>query len=65
MSKKDAYSLPLMTEILDILNSYRYISTLDLNKAYHQIPLSEETKDKTAFVVLGKGLYQYRRMPLD
>ena len=62
VSKKDAYPLPHMTDILDKLNSARYISTLDLNKAYHQIPLSEESKEKTAFIIPGKGLYQYKRM---
>ena len=51
-----------MTEILDKLSVARYISTIDLNKAYHQIPLSEESKPKTAFIIPGRGLYQYRRM---
>ena len=52
-----------MTEILDKLSRARYISTIDLNKAYHQISLSEKSKPKTVFIIPGKGLYQYRRMP--
>ena len=63
ISKKDAYPIPFMTEILDKLSVARYISTIDLNKAYHQIPLSKESKPKTAFIIPGRGLYQYRRMP--
>ena len=31
------------------------LQKLDLNKVYHQIPLSMESKDKTAFIVPGKG----------
>ena len=56
-------SIPFMTEILDKLSVVPYILTIDLNKAYSQIPLSEESKSKTAFIISGKGLYQYRRMP--
>ena len=62
ISKKDAYPIPFITEILDKLSVARYISTIDLNKAYHQIPLSEESNPKTAFIIPGRGLYQYRRM---
>ena len=63
ISKKDAYPIPFVTEILDKLSVARYISTIDLNKAYHQIPLSEKSKPKTAFIIPVKGLYQYRSMP--
>lgn len=40
VSKKDAYSLPFMTKIRDKSISARYISMMDLQKAYHQIPLT-------------------------
>ena len=62
ISKKHAYPIPFMTEIMDKMSVARYISTIDLNKAYHQIPLGEESKPNTAFIVPGEGLYQYRRM---
>ena len=51
-----------MTEILEGLSLARYISKLDLNLAYHQIPLSKESKEKTAFIIPGKGLYHYKRV---
>ena len=54
ISKKDAYPIQFMTEIWDKLSVARYISTIDLNKAYHQISLSEESKPKTAFIIPGK-----------
>ena len=48
-----------MTEILNKLSVARCISTIDLIPL---IPLSEECKPKNAFIILGKGLYQHRRM---
>ncbi|XP_051153756.1 uncharacterized protein LOC127277011 [Leptopilina boulardi] len=60
---KDAYPIPFMADILDKLNGAHYISKIDLKLAYHKIPLSAESKAKTAFVVPGKGLMQYTRMP--
>ena len=65
ISKKDAYPIPFITEILDKLSVALYISTIDLNKAYYQIPHSEESTPKTAFIIPGRGLYQYRRMPFS
>ena len=46
ISKGDAYPIPFMREKFDKLSLGCYISTIDLNKAYHQIPLSEESKPK-------------------
>jgi len=40
-----------------------YISSLDLKDAYWQIPLEPSFRDKTAFTIPGKPLYQYRVMP--
>ena len=63
VTKKDAYPIPLMDRILDRLRDARYISTIDLKQAYHQIPLLQASRDVTAFPVSGKGFYQYRVMP--
>ena len=62
-SKADAYPLPYMDSILRKLRNTRYISTLDLSAAYHQILLTSESKELTAFIVPGLGLYQFTRMP--
>ena len=51
-----------MDAILRKLKSAKYISTLDLSSAYHQIPLTTESKELTAFTVPGLGLYQFTRM---
>ena len=52
-----------MDSILRKLQSARYISTLDLKWAYHQIEVKEESRPITAFSVPGRGLLQFKRMP--
>ena len=63
VSKRDAYPVPLIHSILDKLRDARYLSTIDLKNAYWQIPLEEESKEKTAFTVPGKGLFHFTVMP--
>ena len=63
VTKKDAYPLPFMNIILDRLRSAKYISTIDLTRAFHQVPLTPESKPITAFTVPGKGLFQFVTMP--
>lgn len=63
VSKKDEHPIPFLAAILDRLKSARYISTLDLNKTYHKIPTSENSRPITALTIPSKGLYQYKRMP--
>lgn len=63
VSKKDAYPLPFMSNILDCLRSANYISTLDLSQAFHQIPLEPESREITAFTVPYRGLFHFKRMP--
>lgn len=63
VTKKDAYPLPYMSQILDRLRAAKYISTLDLSQAYHQIRLAPESREITAFTVPHRGLFQFTRMP--
>lgn len=63
VTKKDAYPIPNMTGILDELRQACYITTLDLSQAYFQIPLTPESREVTAFVVPGRGLFHFLRMP--
>ncbi|XP_066585575.1 uncharacterized protein [Prorops nasuta] len=62
VTRKDAYPIPHIDSILDKLRHARYISTLDLSQVYFQIPLGDESREITAFIVPGKGLFQFRRM---
>jgi len=63
VTKKDSYPIPKVNEILDQLRNAKYITTIDLTSAYFQIPLDKESREKTAFVIPGRGLFQFRRLP--
>lgn len=63
VTEKDAYPLPRITSTLDKLRDARYLSTLDIKSAFHQIPLEENSKKYTAFTVPNRGLYQFKRLP--
>ncbi|KAL4083643.1 hypothetical protein QTP88_028959 [Uroleucon formosanum] len=58
----DAFPIPRIDEILDQLGRYRYYSTLDLASGYHQVPIREEDRQKTAFST-DKGHYEFIQMP--
>lgn len=60
---KDAYPLPNIEGILSRLPKAKFITSLDLKDAFWQIPLDPISKDKTAFTVPGRPLYQYKVMP--
>ncbi|CAG5036780.1 unnamed protein product [Parnassius apollo] len=61
ITKRDAYSLPYISEILDNLRDARYLSSIDLSKAFWQIPIAQEDRDKTAFYVPNRGTYRFKR----
>jgi len=58
----DSFPLPNITEILDQLGSVKYFTTLDLASGYHQIPMAEPDKGKTAFSTPYRH-YEFNRMP--
>jgi len=62
VSRFDAYPMPRVDELLDRLGTARFSTTLDLTKGYWQIPLSPESKEKTAFST-PYSLYQFRTLP--
>lgn len=57
-----SYPLPLIDDILSLLDKSKYFTTLDLKSGYWQVQLDEESKEKTAFAC-HKGLFQFNRMP--
>ncbi|MCP4195076.1 MAG: hypothetical protein GY768_31130, partial [Planctomycetaceae bacterium] len=59
---KDRYPLPHIKDTLDSIGNARYFSTFDMGRAFHQIPIRECDRPKTAFVVPG-GLFQWKYMP--
>ena len=62
LTKKDAYPLPSIEVCLDALAGSRYFSTFDLRSGYHQIPMDQESIEKTAFVTR-EGTYAFKVMP--
>ena len=63
LTRKDAKSIPNIDEMFDALTGKKIFSSLDLLQGFHQIPLSEKSKEYTAFTAGSLGFYQYTRMP--
>ena len=59
---KESYPLPRIDDTLDALAGARCFSTLDLASGYWQVGLTEDAKEKTAFVT-SQGLHQYKVLP--
>ncbi|KAI4293449.1 hypothetical protein PAPHI01_2723, partial [Pancytospora philotis] len=59
---RDAYPIPRIDEILDMLAKAQIFSTLDATSGYYQLAMNEEDIPKTAFAWKG-GLYEFTRMP--
>jgi len=62
ISVSDNYPIPRISEVFEKIGSAKYLTQFDLTKGYYQIPLSEDTKDKSAFVT-PYGLFQFEVMP--
>lgn len=58
----DRYPLPNITDLLDKLGRCQYFTTLDLASGFHQIEMSDEDIQKTAFNT-ENGHYEFLRMP--
>ncbi len=59
----DGYPIPNINRILSRIKSTKIMSTIDLKEAYWQIGLDEESREKVAFMIPGKGLFQFRVLP--
>ncbi|XP_057684821.1 uncharacterized protein LOC130911119 [Corythoichthys intestinalis] len=58
----DQYTTPCIEDALNALTGSQWFSVLDLRSGYYQIPMSEEDKEKTAFIC-PLGFFQFERMP--
>lgn len=59
---RDSYPLPRMDDCIDSLGDAKYMSTLDCNSGYWQIPLKPSHRDRTTFVC-HEGTFRFKRMP--
>ena len=60
----DTYPLPHIDTSLEFMDGAvgLWFTTLDLQSGYHNIPINEEVRDKTAFVIR-RGIFQYKVLP--
>ena len=63
IKRPNAHPLPKIDPMLWNVKGGTIFSSIDIKDAYLQIPLSAESKQKTAFTVPGRGLFQYTRLP--
>jgi hypothetical protein len=59
----DSYPLPLITHILGALGKARYYTTAHLASGFHQVPLTEKDRQKTAFST-PNGHFEFCNMPM-
>ena len=57
----DQYRMPLISECIDTLSGFEYLSCLDLAAGYWQCEIDEKDRHKTAFITK-YGLYEHIRM---
>ena len=62
VAKFDAYPTPRIDDLLNSLGEVKFISSLDLTRGYWQVPLSSESRPKTAFCT-PTGLFEFVVMP--
>jgi hypothetical protein len=62
ITKKDAYPLPRIDEMLNALAGSYWFTTLDLASGYWQVAMNQHDREKTAFVTR-YGTYEFNVMP--
>lgn len=60
---KDSHPLPRVDDSLDALAGSSWFNTLDFSNGYWQVEVAEEDQEKMVFTT-GRGLYQWRAMPM-
>ena len=61
ITERQCFPMPNVYDLLDRLNGAGYFNTIDLGNAYYQVPLTEESQEKTTFSTK-EELYCFTRM---
>ena len=62
-TRVDRYPIPRIDALLDKLAGSRCFSTMDLQSGFHQISMSDDAAQKSAFVC-PMGQFEWRVMPM-
>jgi len=62
ISENDAFPLPRVDDLVEMIGKAKYITKIDISKAFWQIPLSHESQSISSFIT-PFGLYQFTVMP--
>lgn len=63
ITKHDSYPLPRIDWIFDQLGQRKIFTSLDMAQGFFQVPMNEDSVEKTAFVC-EEGLFEYLRLPM-
>lgn len=62
LTTPDTYTMPRTDDLLDLLGTAKYLTTLDMAQGYFQVTAAEQDRPNTAFPsMLGK--FEFNRMP--
>lgn len=59
---KDAYAIPKIEDLLNVVKGMKYVTSLDMAWSYWQVEIEESHRDRTAFTVGHLGHFQWKRM---
>ncbi|CAF1309028.1 unnamed protein product [Didymodactylos carnosus] len=62
VTKKDSFPQPTTEELVQRLGGHTYFTKLDLKSGYFQIPIDEQDKEKTAFIIQD-GVWEFNVLP--
>lgn len=63
ITKPDRYPLPNLESVLTKVRNAKFLSSIDLRQAFFQVRLTDDSCEKTAFQIIGRGLFEFVRMP--
>ena len=63
VTKPISWPLPLIDDVLSLLKGANFFTSLDMKSGYWQVLVHEKDREKTAFSVPGRGLFECNCLP--